>query len=185
MQYIYSRVSTDKQETENQLFKLKQLYPQAIVVHEVASGYLDKPVLTGLLALLVKGDTLVVAALDRLGRNAGKAIQLIDSLYSKGVTVVSVREGLDYSTSAGKFQGQIMLAMAELERSLISERTKAALARKKAQGVKLGRPARDWNQAYPAIVEMRSQGLTIKQVASKTGISVGTVCKILKQGSLG
>lgn len=185
MEYIYSRVSTDKQENENQLFKLKQLYPQAVVVEEVVSGALEKPILKALLARLTSGDTLVVAALDRLGRSAGKAIQLIDELHRRKVNLVSVREGLDYSTPAGKLVSQILLSVAEMERTLISERTKAALARKKAQGVKLGPPRKYSLQDQLKVKELRAKGLKIRNISSITNISTGYVCKILKQGSLG
>jgi DNA invertase Pin-like site-specific DNA recombinase len=179
--YIYSRVSTDKQETENQLHGLTKLYPTAEVVSETISGTKStKPILEALLARLQPGDTLVIAALDRLGRRAGKAIQLIDDLYTKGIKVVSIREGLDYSTSSGKLIGQITLAVSENERNLISERTKAALASKKAQGVILGAPRRYDSSVVATVVLHRQQGLNLKQIAKLTGISQATVCRMLK-----
>lgn len=181
MQYIYSRVSTDKQQTENQLHSLTKIYPNAEVVEETISGTKSvKPILEALLARLQAGDTLIIAALDRLGRRAGKAIQLIDDLYSKGIKVVSIREGIDYSASSGRFQGQIMLAMSELERNLISERTKAALAAKKAQGVRLGRPNTISDEVKATIYSLRKEGKRIKDISKLTGVSTGRVCQLVK-----
>ncbi len=181
MDFIYSRVSTDKQQTENQLHQLTALYPNATVVEETISGTCTtKPILNALLARLQGGDTLVIAALDRLGRSSGEAIMLMNSLYKRKIKVISVREGLDYSSSAGKFQGQIMLAMSELERNLISERTKAALAAKKAAGVKLGPPRKYDDNTILKLQELRKQGLNLKQIAKLTGISAGHACRLLK-----
>ncbi len=179
--YIYSRVSTEKQQTDGQLHELLKQYPSAHQVEETISGTAThKPVLNALLGRLTAGDVLVVAALDRLGRNAGQAIQLIDSLYGRGVTVVSIREGLDYSKPAGKFQGQIMLAMSELERNLISERTKAALAALKAKGVRLGAKPKFSSEQLQAVKEYRAQGMTIRAIAAATGISVSRVGQLVK-----
>jgi DNA invertase Pin-like site-specific DNA recombinase len=139
-QYIYSRVSTDKQETENQLHGLRARYPTAEVVEEYISGTkVHKPELEQLLGRLVKGDTLVIAALDRLGRTAHRAMALLENLDKQGIVVVSVREGIDYSTSTGRMVAGMMLVIAQNERDIISERTKAALKRLQDSGVKLGR----------------------------------------------
>lgn len=181
MQYIYSRVSTEKQATENQLHSLTKLYPEAQIVEETVSGTKSfKPVLEGLLSRLVPGDTLIVYALDRLGRSAGPAITLMNELYKRKIKVISVREGLDYTTSSGKLIGQITLAVSENERNLISERTKAALAAKKAQGVVLGRPKQDHSATIQTLREYRQQGLTIKQINALTSISTGRICQLLK-----
>ena len=142
MQYIYSRVSTDKQETQNQLSKLKELFPGAAVFEEVSSGAKARPVLQTLLASLHSGDILIVAALDRLGRRTSEVLALIEDLERRGVILKSIREGVDYSTIAGRLVTQILCACAEMERRLISERTKMALEARRKAGVKLGGPAK-------------------------------------------
>lgn len=187
MQYIYSRVSTDKQANENQLYSLKKSYPEAAVIEETISGTkVYKPVLEALLARLRPGDTLVIAALDRLGRRAGKAINLIDSLYERGIRVISVREGVDYGTSTGKLIGQITLAVSENERNLISERTKAALAAKKAEamlsgnGWRCGRPNTISDITKATIFELRKQGKHIREINRLTGVSTGRISQLLK-----
>lgn len=141
MHYIYSRVSTDVQTTENQLHALKLKYPHAEIISETISGTkAQKPILEALLVRLQRGDALVISSLDRLGRTAWRAIKLIDELYDRGITVISIREGVDYSTSTGRMIAGIMLNVSQMERDLISERTKTALARLKAEGRYIGRP---------------------------------------------
>lgn len=181
MEYIYCRVSTDKQENDNQSFHLKARYPNAQVFEETITGTKAlKPVLDALLVLLQPGDTLVIAALDRLGRRAGRAIMLIDELYARGIKVHSIREGLDYSTSSGKLIGQITLAVSENERNLISERTKSTLARLKAEGRILGRPKKYTPAQVQQIKDYRAQGLTMLQINELTNISTGRICQLLK-----
>lgn len=199
MKYIYSRVSTDDQQTANQLYSLQLRYPDAQEVSETISGTkATKPVLEALLARLQPGDTLIIAALDRLGRKAWRAIKLMDELYERGITIVSVRESIDYSTSAGRMTANIMLSVAQMERDLISERTKASLQRLKAQGLQLGRPKIPPGELPPAhwkrigrpvkhdkvtiatLIEYRRMGLTIKQINKLTNISTGRICQLLK-----
>ena len=180
-QYIYSRVSTEQQATENQTHSLKRMYPEAIIIEETVSGASDvKPELDALLGRLQSGDVLVVAALDRLGRRAGKAITLIDDLYSKGIRVISVREGLDYSTPSGKLVGQITFAVSEMERNLISERTKAALKRLKEQGVKIGRPSTYPPEQIAKVLELRAQGLALDAIVAATGVKRARVGQLIK-----
>lgn len=182
MEYIYCRVSTDKQENDNQVFHLKAKYPNAQVFEETITGTsTQKPILNALLALLQPGDVLVIAALDRLGRRAGRAIMLIDELYERGIKVHSIREGLDYSTPTGKLVGQITLAVSENERNLISERTKAALAVRKAAGVKLGPPRTISDETIAYIRELRTIGQTIDQIHKQTQVSTGRICQLLKR----
>lgn len=194
MDYIYSRVSTDDQTVSGQLHKLKQLYPNAEIVEETISGYVEKPVLNALLVRLQRGDVLIVAALDRLGRHTMKALTLIENLNKRGISLISIREGLDMTTSTGKFVATMMLGLAEMERNLISERTKAALAALKAKGVQLGRkkgaPIKNIKplgrkpkykpEAVSMVFEYRKKGLTIKEIHQLTNISTGRICQLLK-----
>lgn len=180
MDYVYSRVSTDRQDNQNQLHHLQKLYPTAEIVEETSSGYKDKPVLNALLGRLQPGDTLVVAALDRLGRHTRKALALIEDLSSRGIKLVSIREGIDTATSSGKFVATCMFGLAEMERNLISERTKITLARLKAQGVKLGPPRKITDETIAHIKTLRASGLNIKQINELTGVSTGRICQLLK-----
>lgn len=180
MQYIYSRVSTDKQDTENQLSKLKEMFPQAAVFEEVASGAKSRPVLQTLLGSLKEGDILIVAALDRLGRRTSEVLALIEDLERRGVVLRSIREGVDYSTIAGRLVTQILCACAEMERRLISERTTLALAARRKAGVKLGAPSKYSSETVNEIRALRSQGRTVREIARITGVSPSRVSQLCK-----
>jgi putative DNA-invertase from lambdoid prophage Rac len=180
MQYIYSRVSTDKQETQNQLSSLKELFPLAAVFEEVASGAKARPVLQTLLGSLQSGDVLIVAALDRLGRRTSEVLGLIEDLERRGVVLKSIREGVDYSTIAGRLVTQILCACAEMERRLISERTKMALEARKKAGVKLGGPAKYSPEMVQRVRELRAGGQTVRDVAKATGMSASRVSQLTR-----
>lgn len=182
--YLYTRVSTEKQTTENQEHILLQRFPDGIILNEVASGVKERPVLNSLMGRLLKGDTIAIVSLDRLGRNLIEIITRIDNLYKRGITVISVREGVDYSTPTGRLATHMLVALAEMERNLISERTKEALQARKAQGMKLGRPfkmsAEELPAAFKAAKRMYQEGYTYREMHQKTGLSMGALCRLLK-----
>src|SRR5215217_3540265 len=97
-------------------------------------------------------DVLVVWRLDRLGRSLRHLLFLLDELAALGVGFVSLAEGIDTNTPAGRLQLHILGAIAEFERARIQERVRAGLARAKAQGVRLGRPPRQIDPARLATV---------------------------------
>ena len=144
----YVRVSTDKQDLENQRFEIERFCQQRGYVvdqwdQEVVSGTIkvkDRK-LSEVLDQLDTGDTLIVSEVSRLSRKLSTILVTIEGLVERGVKVVSVKEGMVFD---GGLNSQI-IAMAfglaaQIERSLISARTKEALARKRAEGVQLGRP---------------------------------------------
>lgn len=178
MQYIYSRVSTERQETENQTSRLKELYPNAAVVEEVASGAKARPMLQKLIAGLEKGDELIIFALDRLGRRTTEILALIEDLDRRGIILRSLREGVDYSTIAGRLVTSILVSISQMERELIGERTKAALAAKRKQGIKLGAKPKFSPDTIRQVHELRAAGLTVREVARKTGVSPGRVSQL-------
>lgn len=185
MQYIYARVSKDELDNKNQLHMLCKEYPEAKVIEEITSGYGDKPQLETLLAALRAGDTLIVYALDRLGRHAWKAIKLLEDLQQKGVIVISKREGIDLSHYTGKMLAHMMLGFAEMERDLIRARVKTALAAKKAEaaltgnGWRCGRPNTYGQAVVDRIRALRAAGKTMSAIAKETGVSVGRVCQLI------
>lgn len=194
MDYIYARVSTDGQDAENQTAALLRLYPNGTVITETISGVaISKPKLEALIEGLSNGDRLVISALDRLGRSAWKAIKLIEELHDKGIHIISIREGIDYSTSSGRMIATIMFGVAQMERDLISERTKTALQRLKANGVKLGRkPGSKIKNLKPMgrkpkyttdhftkIRSYRERGMTIQEISRLTGVSTSQISHYL------
>ena len=179
--FIYSRVSTDKQETVNQLEELKRRYPDATVIEEKASGAKQRPELESLLSKMQKGDTIAVAALDRLGRKSSELVLLLEDLVPRGITLVSIREGIDFGTMMGQFVGTIFAAMATMERRMISERTRNALKAKQAAGKILGRPKTFDLGVYERMKTLAASGAGVRDIARQTGVSASQVSRFLKK----
>jgi len=179
--FIYARVSTEDQTVESQVEKLMELYPKAIVIPEIQSAVKKRPGLEGLLDQLQSGDRVIVTALDRIARSLKDAIRILELMADKGVTLISLRENIDQSTAAGRMLIQIMCSVAEFERGIISERTKAALEHRKARGVRMGRPKK-WTQEHEnAVEELYNQGWSITDIAKKLDISMPSVSRICKK----
>lgn len=178
--YIYSRTSTSSQDTSNQTVHLRSLFPDAVVVEEVASGIKSRPALERLVQQLQSGDTLVVAALDRLGRRTSEILVLIEDLQKRGVILRSIREGIDYGTIMGKLITQVLCSVAELERNILSERTKLALAAKRKQGIIGGRRPTYSAELISKAKSLRRRGKTLKEVSGRTGISISRIYQLTK-----
>jgi len=151
---------------------LQKKYPGAQVVSKTASGAKARPMLRTLIEQLQKGDVLIVAALDRLGRKTSDVLALIDDLEKRGVILKSDREGVDYGTPVGRLVTQILVSVAEMERNLISERTKAGLAAAKAKGKVGGRPRSVSERAIEQGVRLvKEKGYTLRAAAKEVGVS--------------
>jgi putative DNA-invertase from lambdoid prophage Rac len=143
---IYCRVSTTKQTTENQKVRLLQYAIDKKLkfdlFDEVESTKKTRPVKQDLLQKLRQGHyrEVIVFKLDRWARSSTELILEIQELTQKGIRFVSISDNLDFSTSSGRFHFQILAAFAEMERSIIADRTREGLARTKNQGTRLGRP---------------------------------------------
>ena len=140
----YVRVSTDDQTTEAQRHAIGDRYKVAEwFADEATSGATKASQRRGFQALYAyarKGDTVVVGAIDRLGRDTIDVLETVEALQRKGVTVVSMREGFDLASPIGKAMLTMLAAVAELERSNIKARQMAGIERAKAQGKRLGAP---------------------------------------------
>lgn len=136
----YARVSTDDQTPALQLDALRSAGATEVFEDLGMSGATrTRPGLVAALAVLRKGDVLVVWRLDRLGRSLGALIELVNTLKAKGCGLRSLTEALDTSTAGGELVFHVFGAMAQFERSLGIERTRAGLAAAKQRGAKLGR----------------------------------------------
>jgi DNA invertase Pin-like site-specific DNA recombinase len=181
---LYARVSTDEQEPENQLVELRR-YAQARgwtaveFVDKGISGSKDRrPALDELVAAAKrrKFDAVVCWRLDRLGRNLRHLILLLDELQALGVSFVSLGEGIDATTPAGRLQLAVLGAIAQFERERVIERVKAGLARARAQGQRLGR------RRKTALPEGVQRGLTVRSAAAQGGVSKSTAARWLAAG---
>ena len=135
----YCRVSTEDQNPDLQLTALQGAGCTRIFTDKATGVHVKRPQLTKCLASLEAGDVLVVWKLDRLGRSLRDLITLLDDLKAREVAFRSLTEALDTHTPTGRAMWQMVGILAELERSLIQERTKAGRAAAIARGVKMGR----------------------------------------------
>ncbi len=136
----YARVSTEAQDTDPQLDELWAA-GCAAVLEECASGDdLSRPVLARLLRDIQRGETLVVVRLDRLARSVSHLLSVIEQLEARGAHFRSLRDPIDTATPQGMFSLQVLGAVAQLERALISERTKAGLSAARSRGRVGGNP---------------------------------------------
>lgn len=175
----YARVSTDDQSTDAQRHTIAQHYNIADdhwFCDEATSGAtkaLQRANFKELFKFARKGDTLIVTAIDRLGRDTIDLLETVEALKAKGVAVVSMREGFDLSSPIGKAMLTMLAAVAELERSNIKARQMAGIARARATGQKLGAPKKIDDAAVSAW--RKAQKATIQETAHQFGISVAAV----------
>ena len=187
---IYSRVSTEKQTTDNQIQELlgvaeRNGWTIDAVYSDVISGAKSKrPELDTLMKSVIRREVDVVLIWDisRLGRSLQHLLKLLEEFHSKGVDLYFHQQGIDTTTPAGKMMFQMCGAFAEFERSMIQERVKAGLQRAVAQGKKLGGPT------IPAKIqakakEMYEVGMSFRKIGRELNIHHATVKKyVLNDG---
>src|SRR5215471_12116287 len=172
---IYARVSTTDQEPENQLQELRRY---ADARGWTAFEYIDKcvigstdrrPALDQMVADAKRRrfDVLIVWRLDRLGRNLKHLVTLLEDLQAAGIAFVSLGEGIDCTTAAGRLQLHGLAALGEFERARIAERVRAGIARVRASGKRLGRPA--VNVGLADVI--RTAHLSVREAAATLGVS--------------
>ncbi len=173
----YVRVSTDDQTTEAQRHSIGQRFKVSEWFSDEATSGATKAMqregFKALHAYARKGDTVVVAAIDRLGRDTIDVLETVEALKAKGVTVVSMREGFDLSSPVGKAMLTMLAAVAELERANIKARQMAGIERARAQGKKLGAPKVIDDQAVAAW--RKENSASIADTAKLWGISTAAV----------
>lgn len=137
----YARVSTDEQNLDMQLLALQNYGCDTIHSdHGISGSTMDRKGLLGALAQLGPGDTLVVWRLDRLGRSLSHLVALMNTIRARGIHFASITELIDTGSPMGMFMFHMIAALAEFERSLISERTRAGVSAARIRGKTLGRP---------------------------------------------
>ena len=169
----YARVSTDDQDLSLQIDALeKHGIPKSFIFMDKLSGARsDRPGLAKCLNALQSGDVLVVWRLDRLGRSMGHLISLVEDLRARGIGFRSLNEGaIDTTSASGELIFNIFSALAQFERRLIQERTKAGLAAARARGRRGGRPSLDADQA---------KVLAAKKLHGDKAITIDGICKTL------
>jgi DNA invertase Pin-like site-specific DNA recombinase len=182
---VYARVSTHDQTAENQLIELRR-YVSArgwtaveYVDHGVSGAKDRRPALDQLVADVRRHrvEAVVCWRLDRLGRNLRHLVMLLDDWQSRGIAFVTMGEGIDTSTPAGRLVAGVLASIAEFERARIQERIMAGLARAKAHGTRIGRP-----RATP-LPTNAAPSLTVRQAAAAWGVSKSTAARRLRAGA--
>ncbi|MBV8941800.1 MAG: recombinase family protein [Solirubrobacterales bacterium] len=175
----YARVSTDEQNLALQLDALEQTGCERIY-KDVGSGSLKyRPELDACLTYLRPGDTLVVWRLDRLGRGLKHLIEAIEQLHQREIGFRSLTEVIDTTTSGGMLQFHIFGALAQFEREIIRERTRAGLAAARDRGRIGGRPAALTPEKLDVVRLMRQQKRSMPQIAKALGVSRATLYRHL------
>ena len=185
---IYSRVSTDKQTTENQTRELLAVaerndWTVEAVYSDVISGAKDKrPELDTLMTSVLRReiDIVLIWDISRLGRSLQHLLQLIEEFHSKKVDVYFHQQKIDTTTPAGKMWFSICGAVAEWERGMVQERIKLGLERAKAQGKKLGRPTVPARKATK-VKQLHEIGMSFRKIANEVGLHRKTVSRLCAQ----
>lgn len=179
--YGYARVSTQSQELESQIQALENEGATFIFQEKFTGTKTDRPQLNKLLGTLQANDKLVVTKLDRLARNTKEGIEIIESLFNKGVRVHVLNVGLLEDTTMGRFFLQTLLAVAEMERNLIVERTQ--------EGKAIAKQNPDYREGRKKVYTSKqldhAMGLldtnSYNQVVALTGISKSTLIREVKK----
>lgn len=180
MKYGYARVSTDDQTPALQIAALNNAGCKTIFKDEGLSGATTKrPALLRCLKKLENGDTLIVWKLDRLGRNLRDLIAMLDDLKRRGIKFRSLTEVIDTETPTGRAMWQMIGVLAELERSLISERTRAGVKAARERGVKFGRKRKLTAQQIEHALKLINEGQRREDVASLLNVDRTTLYRAL------
>lgn len=185
MKYGYARVSTDDQTPALQLAALKKAGCKTVFKDDGISGATTKrPALLRCLKTLGQGDTLIVWKLDRLGRSLRDLITMLDDLKHRGVKFRSLTEAIDTETPTGRAMWQMIGVLAELERSLISEQTRAVIKAAKGRGVKFGRKPKLTPQQIEHAREQVEKGKRREDVAALLNVNRTTLYRALAVGGI-
>ncbi|MCX9158140.1 recombinase family protein [Niveibacterium sp. 24ML] len=180
MRIGYGRVSTDDQHLDLQRDAL-QAAGCEVIYEEAASGKTTKrPELEQCLKALRAGDSLVVWRLDRLGRNLADLVHIVTELKNRGVGFESLTERIETISAAGTLVFHVFGALAEFERALIRERTRAGLAAARARGRKGGRKPLAPEKIAAIRAMWASKSMTADQIAAQLGVHRATVFKYVE-----
>lgn len=180
MKIGYARVSTGEQNPALQLDALGGAGCERIFTDKASGASSKRSELEKCLKALGAGDTLIVWKLDRLGRSLHDLIGLLDGLKARGVAFQSLTEAIDTTTPTGRAMWQMVGILAELERSLIQERTKAGREAARARGVKMGRKVKLTSEQIAHARKLLEAGEHINDVAKSLGVSRRTLYRGLR-----
>jgi DNA invertase Pin-like site-specific DNA recombinase len=177
----YGRVSTLDQNAGLQEDALRSAGCEKLFIEKVSSGKKDRPQLAAALDYVRSGDTLVVWRLDRLARSLHQLIQTVEDLEHRGIALKSLTEAIDTGTPGGRLVFHIFGSIAEFERAIIRERTKAGVVAAKARGRSGGRPAKLTGERAELARNLLNAGTTVSAVARSMGVSRAAVHRAMER----
>jgi len=180
----YARVSTQDQNLSLQLEALKKAGCEKIFKDKTSGSRADRPGLNKALELLRKDDTLIVWKLDRLGRSVKHLVNLVGELRQEGVQFKSITDSIDTGTPSGRFFFHVMASLAEMERELTIERTRAGLETARKLGRKGGRRRKMTESKVESAKKLLLNGVPPKDVAKNLGVSVPTLYRWIPASTL-
>ncbi|MGD6849606.1 recombinase family protein [Rossellomorea aquimaris] len=181
MKIGYARVSTQDQSLDLQMDALQKFGCEKVYSEKVSGMKDDRQKLLELIEYAREGDILVVYKLDRLGRSTKKLIELTEELERRGIELVSIRDSIDTTTAVGKAMFRMLAVLSEMERDLISERTRAGLESARARGRSGGRPKKDRKDIEKALKLYDTKQYTIKEIEEMTSVSKATLYRELRK----
>jgi DNA invertase Pin-like site-specific DNA recombinase len=171
----YARVSTEEQSLDLQLDALHQAGCERVFVEKASASTTERPGLCEAHSHLRQGDVLIVWKLDRLGRSVKGLVDLVEELARAGVQFRSLTDGIDTTTPTGRFFFHMMASLAQMERELIVERTKAGLEAARRRGRLVGRKRRMTPGKVESARQLFRSGMTAREVADNLGVSIPTL----------
>ena len=179
----YSRKSTLQQTNEPDVAALKEAGAEIVFEEKISSrkAEKDRPQLQAALTALRSGDELVITKLDRLGRSQVEVVNRLHELQAQGINVRTL-DGLVNTSALGKFAPiliGLLSGLAEVERSLIQERTRESVAFRRQTGGNLGGRPKTAPKKEKLVMRLREEGESLRGIREQTGLAVATIRKIL------
>ncbi len=171
----YARVSTQDLNLDLQSEALTKAGCERIFIDKISGSRTERPELTKALEMLREGDTLVVWKLDRLGRSVKNLVDLVGELHQQGIQFKSLTDAIDTGTPSGRFFFHVMASLAEMERELTVERTRAGLEVARQLGRKGGRRRQMTESKIESAKKLLANGVPPRDVATNLGVSVPTL----------
>jgi len=177
--YGYARVSTDGQSLTAQLAELKEAKCDKTFQEKISGARSDRKQLARLMAVLAKGDVLVVTRLDRLARSTRDLLNLLGMIAEKGAGFKSLRDTwADTTTAAGRLMLTILGGLAEFERELIKTRTAEGRERAKGRGVRMGRKHKLTPHQQEEVRKRKAEGQSVRELGRSYNVSPNTISRV-------
>ncbi len=180
----YARVSSKDQNLDLQIEALRRAACKKIFDDKITGSRAERPGLTKTLEALREGDTLVVWKLDRLGRSVKNLIDLVGELNRQGIQFRSLTDAIDTGTPSGRFFFHVMASLAQMERELSIERTRAGLEAARQLGRKGGRKRQMTDSKIQSAKKLLASGVPPRDIAKNLGVSLPTLYRWIPASTL-